>query len=393
MMHLAYPNVSNKKFQGCVRYASLQAPDSSYTLASPNTLNLDTIRAVTLRLAREWLDWESYKVPIYEKADAPGDWQGSSLDLAYLLASIRCVRTLRLEALEDAGDIWCTGAIGALESGAPRLKMVDLAQFERKLAGFFAQPHDRLFLVPAAHLHYELYQRCQAHAVQVLPLSTFRQALPEALAARRWATKTVVLIDDVQLPLLVATLFEQPFPAAEPEAEEMLRRPYRFLAAFEGKDADLFSGREREIRQLQSLLPRARVLILHGASGTGKTSLLQAGLLPRLPPAQYAWVRVRVVDDEPTRAIKAAMIGQLGLDPRLQDRPLVDFLHAAATAVGKSVVVILDQFEEFFLRFPLTVRQGFHHDLGACVTAADLAVHVLIALREDYLARLAEFQD
>ena len=402
MMHLAYPNVIDRQFRACVRYISaLQNPvPSVYTSTSdapPNTPNLATLRAVTHRLAPEWSTQGGYKVRLYEKADVRGTWQGASLDLAYLLASIRCVRSLRLEAFVDAGDVWCTGAIGALESGAPRLRAVAAAEFAAKLAGFVAQPHDRFFLVPAANIHTQLYELCATHDVQVLPLADFQQALPEAVAACRWAGQAVILIEEDQLQALVATFFAPPLSAAAPPddtptPEPMLRRPYRFLAAFAREDADLFYGRAWEIRRLQSLLPMARVLILHGASGTGKTSLLQAGLLPRLPPARYAVVQVRIVDDEPTRAIKAALLRAFGMAPRSLDLPLLDVLTAATAAVGKAVVVILDQFEELFLRFPPAVRQGLQQELGACV-AAPLAVHFVLALREDYLAPLAEFQD
>ena len=402
MMHLAYPNVIDRQFRACVRYISaLQNPvPSVYTSTSdapPNTPNLATLRAVTHRLAPEWSTQGGYKVRLYEKADVRGTWQGASLDLAYLLASIRCVRSLRLEAFVDAGDVWCTGAIGALESGAPRLRAVAAAEFAAKLAGFVAQPHDRFFLVPAANIHTQLYELCATHDVQVLPLADLQQALPDAVAARRWAGQAVILIEEDQLQALVATLFAPPLSAAAPTddpptPEPMLRRPYKFLAAFAREDADLFYGRTREIRRLQSLLPMARVLILHGASGTGKTSLLQAGLLPRLPPARYAAVQVRIVDDEPTRAIKAALLRAFRMAPRSLDLPLLDVLTAATAAVGKAVVVILDQFEELFLRFPPVVRQGLQQELGACV-AAPLAVHFVLALREDYLAPLAEFQD
>ena len=56
-------------------------------------------------------------------------------------------------------------------------------------------------------------------------------------------------------------------------------------------------------------------------------------------------------------------------------------------------MVILDQFEEFFLRLPLEVRRLFHQELGACVAVAHLDVHFIIALRDDYFSSLAEFQD
>jgi hypothetical protein len=141
-----------------------------------------------------------------------------------------------------------------------------------------------------------------------------------------------------------------------------------------------------------SLLPTTRLLVLHGASGTGKTSLLQAGILPCLPPAHYAAVRVRAVDETPTPAIIRAIARQLEVVQWAQDRALDEVLHTATTTLDKTLVVVLDQFEEFFLRFPLAVRRQFHRDLGQCLDIPVLAVHFILALREDYVAQLDEFR-
>jgi Novel STAND NTPase 1 len=97
------------------------------------------------------------------------------------------------------------------------------------------------------------------------------------------------------------------------------------------------------------------------------------------------------VHEEPTAAIKAALVREFGLDRQLLDRPLVDVVTAATAALGKTVVLVLDQFEEFFLRHDATVRQQFPDELHACLDAPRLAFQVLIALREDYFAQLATF--
>jgi hypothetical protein len=187
---------------------------------------------------------------------------------------------------------------------------------------------------------------------------------------------------------------EEVFRARYQRAEETKSpaSPYKFLDYFEPEDADLFFGRDQEIRQLQRKFHAARLLILHGESGTGKTSLIRAGLLPRLSSESYVPVYVRALQ-EPARAIKEAMVRQLGVDQRHLDLPLAQFLDAETAHLSKTVVVILDQFEEFFLRLPLEVRRLFHQELGACVAASHLDVHFIIALRDDYFSSLAEFQD
>ena len=106
-------------------------------------------------------------------------------------------------------------------------------------------------------------------------------------------------------------------------------------------------------------LEASRVLIVCGASGTGKTSLLQAGLLPSLPTEQYAWSRVRMVDDEPTMAIKAALTRDFALDQQLLAQPLLTVVRTASATLDKTVVLILDQFEEFFQRHARKMELDF----------------------------------
>src|SRR3954471_20617266 len=58
--------------------------------------------------------------------------------------------------------------------------------------------------------------------------------------------------------------------------------PWPGLASFREADRELFFGRERETEELFRAVMRERLTILFGLSGLGKTSLLQAGLFPRL---------------------------------------------------------------------------------------------------------------
>lgn len=115
MMHIAYPTVDTmvlkRPFWGCVRYRSLaQDPGNPYCLAIAHSPNRVAVLAAVHTLIPESLLREP-SARVYEIADVPGPSAGASLDFAYFLATIRCVRALRLEALQDAGDVWCTGAI------------------------------------------------------------------------------------------------------------------------------------------------------------------------------------------------------------------------------------------------------------------------------------------
>ena len=402
MMHIAYPNVHLGQFVGCGRYLSLppgQAPGEPYHPANPRTPNRQAVYdAVEALIPERGVQFAQGTLgQVYEKADKQGAWQGTSLDLAYLLALVRCSRQCVLEACMGLGDVWCTGEIGVL-GDTRSLRAVDPLGFEAKLRGFLAQVHDgdRLFLVPAANVFFQ-WQRdaCDTHQVQILTLVEFGTVLAKAQGAGESPAPAVVLVGTRELRRLVATLFAPPPTLPRPWSDpiEPSQRPYKFLDAFGPADAALFCGRDQDIERLQRMLTASRLLILYGASGTGKTSVLQAGLLPSLPAERYAWILVRMVDDEPTAAIKAALVREFAVDAQILEQPLLDGVHAATTALGKTIVIILDQFEEFFQRHARAVRQQLHDELRACLDAIHLEVRVVIALREDYLAHLAEFQE
>ncbi|HUP43810.1 MAG TPA: toll/interleukin-1 receptor domain-containing protein, partial [Thermoanaerobaculia bacterium] len=93
------------------------------------------------------------------------------------------------------------------------------------------------------------------------------------------------------------------------------RPPYPGLLAFQEEDAAVFFGREREIHEgLQQLrrLQRfgaARMLLVLGASGSGKSSLVRAGLLPRLRRSAEGWIALDPFrpGDDPFRELAGAL--------------------------------------------------------------------------------------
>lgn len=132
---------------------------------------------------------------------------------------------------------------------------------------------------------------------------------------------------------------------------ETPRLPYKLLDYYNSEDADNFFGRDYEIQQLTSLVHAHRLILLYGASGTGKTSLLLAGLTPRLVHSDtpHKTVYVRALQD-PAQVIRNSITRQVSDRTLPADGSLVEFLAQATSALNAPLVVILDQFEEFFIR-------------------------------------------
>jgi WD40 repeat protein len=150
--------------------------------------------------------------------------------------------------------------------------------------------------------------------------------------------------------------------------------PYQGLARFEPGDSERFFGRERLSGEVLALLRGRRFSAVFGPSGSGKSSLLRAGLIPALqtepsPQLRPAAIRILTPGPHPARAHTALFTPKDGL--------------------GETVVVI-DQFEEVFtLCTDLDERKAFI-DLALTALQPDSRLRVVLAVRADFYGRCAE---
>ncbi|WP_447739599.1 nSTAND1 domain-containing NTPase [Pseudomonas laurentiana] len=165
--------------------------------------------------------------------------------------------------------------------------------------------------------------------------------------------------------------------------------PYKQLDFYGEEDADRFAGRERDIAQVVARACTQRSLVIYGRSGLGKTSLLKAGVMPLLRERGFLPIYVRTLEEplqDLTRAVHAHCDKTMPLDAPL------DTLVRAAGEVSP-LIIVLDQFEEFFIRFRTRAeeRSTFVRALCAVINDPTLDLRVLFSLREEYLAALDGF--
>ncbi|HEX8115318.1 MAG TPA: ATP-binding protein, partial [Kofleriaceae bacterium] len=121
-------------------------------------------------------------------------------------------------------------------------------------------------------------------------------------------------------------------------------------------DKDFFRGRESEIKQLLQLIDRAHSVVLYGASGLGKTSLINAGLVPRLPPDKYFAVPIRISYVAGGSAVSEQIQAEIyrcrsgpGMPAPRPGRTAWELLHLSDEPIeGAQPLLIFDQFEELF---------------------------------------------
>ncbi|MEU5696129.1 hypothetical protein [Actinosynnema sp. NPDC020468] len=176
--------------------------------------------------------------------------------------------------------------------------------------------------------------------------------------------------------------------AAEPVPVEPGDPPYAGLAAFQVADSARFFGRDRLLGELDALVDRRRLVGVFGASGSGKSSLLRAGLAARRDPAVVLTPTVSPVDE------LAAHLGVVtGRDPASLAAEFRAYRENAHLRVRQALIggdaellLVVDQFEEVFsLCHDDAERTAF---LDALVTAAghpNSRTRVVLGVRADFL--------
>lgn len=201
----------------------------------------------------------------------------------------------------------------------------------------------------------------------------------------------------------------------------MQRYPFKFLDAYTREDGDIFFGRTEEIDNLYLMVFQSDLIMVYGASGTGKTSLIQCGLANRFQSHDWLAVNVRRggnINESLEKALKDAAGDGAGipakgtnpmtdldwLDEDLSDAT-TDALQAAPqhlTPLARSLkniylrhfkplYLIFDQFEELYILGTRDEQQQFIRTVREILNVKQ-PVKILISIREEYLGYLHEFE-
>jgi len=160
--------------------------------------------------------------------------------------------------------------------------------------------------------------------------------------------------------------------------------PYVGLRPFEEHERDLFFGREAESEILFNQVFSTPLTLVYAPSGVGKSSLLRAGLLPRLRDEAFAPLYVASWERDATAQL-TSLIGEAFTSDNGVNW-WSDALEAYATKSNRCPVLILDQFEEALREYEDLDRMW--DQLALLANRSGAGARVLIGVREDYLAGL-----
>jgi tetratricopeptide (TPR) repeat protein len=218
---------------------------------------------------------------------------------------------------------------------------------------------------------------------------------------------STIIIKSVVKDDEASNLEKQPPEAGDP--------PFQGLQYFDEKDAPNFFGREQLTAQVIGRLQRSRFLVVIGASGSGKSSLVRAGVIPALkagqrladgsqpPPGSPHWAyRTFTPGGHPLDALAASLARQDALPSQINDlrAELASTAGSLALAVQSllaqeakpRLLLVIDQLEEIFtqVRDPAE-RQAFIDCLVSTSNPDDSQpLSVILILRADFYAQVAQ---
>jgi WD40 repeat protein len=187
--------------------------------------------------------------------------------------------------------------------------------------------------------------------------------------------------------------------------------PYRGLLYFREEDAPFFFGREAAVEQLAATVGRHSFVAVVGASGSGKSSVVRAGLLPRLRhnPGRLWEIATVVPGDRPMNALSAALLPFLEPDMTEADRLIETNKLARAMQSGElnlrdvgervlakqsgtdRLLVFVDQWEELYTLTLAEILRRRFIDLLLEVSARG-PVSVVLSLRGDFVGRALSYR-
>lgn len=171
----------------------------------------------------------------------------------------------------------------------------------------------------------------------------------------------------------------------------MLKNPFKFLDSYQKEDKDRFFGREKETAQLFNAVQSSNLVMVYGGSGTGKTSLINCGLGNKFLTSD--WLPIFIRQKKDINASLRSEIRQRFQDPSdfAPEQPLRHSVRKLYLEHFRPVYLIFDQFEELYIMGTKAERQEFHRTVSDLLQSG-LHCKILLIIREEYLAYLAEFE-
>ena len=184
--------------------------------------------------------------------------------------------------------------------------------------------------------------------------------------------------------------------------------PFKGLEAFQQTDSHFFFGREKMIERSLKRIQETRFLAFVGASGSGKSSLVRAGILPALRngkvPQSETWrTAIFTPGNKPLESLVTRIMPYLGEDdtrtterviknvqnPEIVQQYINSILEDAPK--GSRLLIVIDQFEEVFTRASDADAEAFINVLVAAANFKNSRLQIIVTMRSDFFGSLGRY--
>ncbi|MFZ4426523.1 MAG: ATP-binding protein [Saprospiraceae bacterium] len=168
-----------------------------------------------------------------------------------------------------------------------------------------------------------------------------------------------------------------------------MRSPFKFLDPFQQSDAKEFFGRDEEIALLYDFVNKNRLVVVYGTSGTGKTSVVQCGLSSRFDSTDWFPLFIRRGHNINDSLREALLKNDAAIASSVSIPEMVARLNSRYL---RPVYLIFDQLEELLILGKEAEQKAFIASVKGLLQDEDLDCHIIFILREEFLARLYDFE-
>ena len=168
--------------------------------------------------------------------------------------------------------------------------------------------------------------------------------------------------------------------------EKKTTLPFKFLDSYTRGDKNIFFGRESETEDIFRKFYSGRHLLVYGKSGTGKSSIINCGLISRIPQEDIFPINIRCGN----KAYENFISKIRKCSPATQVEPL-EILEDIYYEHSKPIALIFDQFEEIFILSDAEEREKLAGALSE-ILKSRLKINIILIIREEYFADLTEFE-
>ena len=173
------------------------------------------------------------------------------------------------------------------------------------------------------------------------------------------------------------------------------KSPFKFLDSYSKEDKEIFFGRDNEIEDIYAKVFQSNLLLIYGASGTGKSSLINCGLANKFHDTDWLPINIRRgfnINKSISNKLKKIAITPVKNIEGDEDLHLKRLLKSIYLDYFKPIFLIFDQFEELFI---FGERDEWLEFIEGIKTIKDsnLQVKIIFVIRGEYLEFLSEFEE